>query len=172
MNAIDPDGRYIISKEQAKKYPKLNLYLQKGIQGILNNPKIIHALRVAGRFNDEQIKEMVTYGKGPIINVTNTDDSYGYFTPDRNSKTLNINEEIVEELESSEGIDADVCLFLTAVTILHESAHYGDDLAGNPEGEKGKMEKYLRSLPMEKLLQNQMSRNIFQVFIINHKLKI
>ena len=136
VNAIDPDGRYIISKEQAKKYPKLNLYLQKGIHGILDNPKIMHALRVAGRFNDEQIKEMVTYGKGPIINITNTDDNYGFFTPDTNSKTLNINEDIVKELESSEGYDADICLFLTAVTILHESAHYGDDLAGNPEGEK------------------------------------
>ena len=133
---IDPDGRYIISKEQAKKYPRLNLYLQKGIQGILDNPKIMAALRYAGRFTDEQIKEMVTYGKGPTINVQNIGDRYGYFDPNKNSETLNIDEEIVKELESAEGFDADIYLFLTAVTILHESAHYGDDLAGNPEGNK------------------------------------
>ena len=134
VNKIDPDGRYIISKEQAEKYPRLNLYLQKGIQGILDNPKIMDALRYAGRFSDNQIKEMVTYGKGPIINVTNTDGSYGYFTPKSNSKTLNIDEETVKKLEDAKGFDADIYLFLVAVTILHESSHYGDDLAGNPEG--------------------------------------
>ncbi len=133
---VDPDGRYVISKELAKKYPKLDIYLRKGIQGITKNPKIMHALRIAGRFTDDQIKDMVTYGKGPIINVMHIDGYYGYFVPDENSNTLNINEDIVKELESAEGLDSDISLFLTAVTILHESAHYGDDIAGNKEGEK------------------------------------
>ena len=136
VNAVDPDGRYIISKEQAKKYPRLNLYLQKGIQGILKNPTIMKALRIAGRFTDKQIKEMVTYGKGPTINVTSMeDDTYGFFTPGINSTTLNISESIVNDLEKAKGFDSDIKLFFLAVTILHESAHYGDDLAGNVEGE-------------------------------------
>lgn len=64
------------------------------------------------------------------------DGVYGSFTPNRNSKTLNISESIVKELESAKDFDAVTCLFVTAVTILHESAHYGDDLAGNPNGAK------------------------------------
>ena len=133
---IDPDGRYTISKEQAKKYPRLNLYLQKGIQGILDNPKIMYALRVAGRFTNDEIKEMVTFGRGPTINVTHiVNDGDGSFDPGINSTTLNISEDLVNRLEQEEGITADVYLFLTAVTILHESAHYGDDIKGNPEGD-------------------------------------
>ena len=132
---IDPDGRYILSEEQAKKYPRLNQYLQKGIQGILDNPKIMHALRVAGRFNDEQIKEMVTYGKGPIINVEDLHGLFGKYNRGVNSKMLRISEKWVNKLENSKGFDSDVYLFLTAVTILHESSHYGDDLAGEPDGE-------------------------------------
>lgn len=132
---VDSDGRFILSKELAKKYPRLNLYLEKGIQGIFKNPKIMKALRIGGRFTDKQIKEMVTYGKGPTIDVAQLEDgTYGSFTPRINSTTLNINEDIVKELESAEGFDADVCLFFTAVTILHEFAHYGDDLAGDVEG--------------------------------------
>ena len=135
MNAVDPDGRFIISKEQAKKYPRLNLYLQKGIQGILKNPTIMKALRIAGRFTDRQIKEMLTYGKGPTVNVTQViGNNDGYFDPEENSKALNISDNIVNYLESAEGFDADVALFLVGVTILHELAHYGDYLAGSPEG--------------------------------------
>lgn len=135
VNRIDPDGRFIISKEQAKEYPKLNLYLQKGIQGILDNPKIMYALRIAGRFTNEEIKEMVTYGKGPTINVTHiVNDHYGSFDSGINSTTLNINEDIVNRLEKAEGREAEVYLFITAVSILHESAHYGDDLKGSPDG--------------------------------------
>ena len=94
------------------------------------------ALRIAGRFTDKQIKEMVTYWKGPTINVTSMeDDTYGFFTPGINSTTLNISESIVNDLEKAKGFDSDIKLFFLAVTILHESAHYGDDLAGNVEGE-------------------------------------
>ena len=133
---IDPDGKYIISKEQAKKYPKLNLYLQKGIQGILENPTIMYALRVAGRFTNEEIKEMVTYGKGPTINVTHIlNDGDGSFDSGINSTTLNISEDMVNRLEKAEGFEAEVCLFITVVIILHESAHYGDDQKGNPVSE-------------------------------------
>ena len=134
MRFIDPDGRYILSEEQAKKYPRLNLYLKKGIQGILDNPKIMHALRVAGRFNDEQIKEMVKYGKGPKIYVEDLHGSLGKFNRGENSETLRISEGMINKLENSKGFDADVYLFLTAVTILHESSHYGDNLAGEPDG--------------------------------------
>ena len=134
---VDPDGRFYISREQAKQYPRLNQYLQKGIQGILNNPAIMKALRIAGRFTNEQIKEMVKYGKGPTINVTQLEKGYyGLFNPGINSTTLNISEDIVNELEHAEGFDAVVSLFLVGVTILHEFSHYGDDLAGNLERDR------------------------------------
>ena len=139
---IDPDGRFVLSKEQAKKYPRLNLYLQKGIQGILDNPKIMHALRVAGRFTNEQIKEMVTYGQGPTINVTPLESQYGFFISGINSTTLNIDEYTVNELENAEGFDAVESLFFIGVTILHEFSHYGDDLAGNPEEDREDGEVY------------------------------
>ena len=142
VNLVDPDGRFVLSKEQAKKYPRLNLYLQKGIQGILDNPKIMHALRVAGRFTNEQIKEMVTYGQGPTINVTPLESQYGFFISGINSTTLNIDEYTVNELENAEGFDAVVSLFFIGVTILHEFSHYGDDLAGNPEEDREDGEVY------------------------------
>ena len=94
----------------------------------------MHALRVAGRFNDEQIKEMVKYGKGPKIYVEDLHGSLGKFNRGENSETLRISEGMINKLENSKGFDADVYLFLTAVTILHESSHYGDNLAGEPDG--------------------------------------
>ena len=95
------------------------------------------ALCIAGRFTNEQIKEMVKYGKGPTINVTQLEKGYyGLFNPGINSTTLNISEDIVNELEHAEGFDAVVSLFLVGVTILHEFSHYGDDLAGNLERDR------------------------------------
>ena len=96
----------------------------------------MYALRVAGRFTNEEIKEMVTYGKGPTINVTHIlNDGDGSFDSGINSTTLNISEDMVNRLEKAERFEAEVCLFITVVIILHESAHYGDDQKGNTEGD-------------------------------------
>ena len=95
------------------------------------------ALRVAGRFTNKQIKEMVKYGKGPTINVTQMEKgTYGLFMAENNSTTLNISEDIVNELEQAEGFDTVISLFFLGVTILHEFSHYGDDLAGNPDSDR------------------------------------
>lgn len=80
---------------------------------------------------------MLTYGKGPIINVTPLrDNEEGLFKPNEKSNILNINKNTVNWLESTEGIETDVALFIVGVTILHEFAHYGDDLSGNPDKDR------------------------------------
>ncbi|MFZ1749146.1 MAG: hypothetical protein WAU01_03100, partial [Saprospiraceae bacterium] len=78
---VDPDGQYELPAAQAKKYQRLNHYLKNGIQDIANNKQIVGALKKYGEFTDKQINEVLTYGKGPKINVTDLKDAYGEFSP-------------------------------------------------------------------------------------------
>lgn len=121
---------------------------------------------------------MFTWGKGPTIKPSDlgpiniekgilglTGGIKGDPAP------LMINMELFEELEKAEGRDRDYWLFLIAVTILHETVHYGyiqnglttetleegNDFEKNAYGEVVKMKNYKRI--MDQWLEKRLSRS-------------
>jgi len=66
--------------------------------------------------------------------------AYGEFTPGIGSNELRIDEGLVNRLEAAKGKEKRNLKFLTAVTVIHEHTHYGDDQNGiDTPGEEGNM---------------------------------
>jgi RHS repeat-associated protein len=133
VNYVDYNGEFILPKEFIAKFQRLANYLKNDVQGILQNKKIVNALKKHGGFSDAQLKEIFTWGKGPIVTPQEIppigfDDGVeipvaGRF--DGVKEGLAINIDYVAELEKATGKDRDYMLFFVAVTILHESVHFG-----------------------------------------------
>ena len=124
---IDPTGCFIISKENAKRYPKFNVYLYNGIEQIINNQHIMKHLIKYSEQSEDQIKRDFEYGKGSYINVFKFEDNaYGYFDASESKSTLNLDSDYVSRLETSSNLNSEIALFIIGVTILHEYVHYGD----------------------------------------------
>jgi len=144
-NSTDVNGDFILPAQFREKYKRLSQYLERGVQGILGNQKIVNSLKKHGGFSDAQIREILTWDKGPVVSPTEIlplkfDDGtevavYGAYL---GGPSLLINVDLLAELEQAQGRDRDYMLFLVAVTILHESVHYGYFRNGlTDEGEEG-----------------------------------
>ena len=144
---IDPTGCFIISKENAERYPKLNAYLYNRIKQITKNQHIMKHLIKYSEQSEDQIKRDFEYGKGPYINVFKFEDNaYGYFDASESKSTLNLDSDYVNMLETSSNLNSEIALFIIEVTILHEYVHYGDaqdgiDLTGE-EGDQFEIATY------------------------------
>ncbi len=139
---VDINGQFILPSEFLQKYSSLANYLQNEIQGILENKRIVGALKEFGGFSDDQLKKAFTWGKGPVVNIQKMGGEYleilGVSGGVKGATYMGINVDLVEELQSAKGMDRDYLLFLTAVTILHEYVHNGyveNELTA--EGEEG-----------------------------------
>ncbi|WP_299462328.1 hypothetical protein [uncultured Microscilla sp.] len=122
----------------AKLYPRLTHYLKNGIKDVLNVPAIVKAMKKYGQLTKANLKEGLTWGKGPSLVIKPLAGAIGSFSPGIGSQELNIDEDTVKELENAKGNDRDIYLFLVGETILHEYIHYGDDQDGvDYPGEEG-----------------------------------
>ncbi len=142
INNIDFNGDFILPKEFLNKFKKLASYLKHDIQHILENKKIVDALKKHGGFSDAQLKEAFTWNKGPIvkpfeIGTLKYDDGVeiivdGQYANDNGRFKMLINIDLVEALEKATGKDSDDMLFYLAVVILHETVHHGADINKTP----------------------------------------
>ena len=120
-------------------YPKLTEYLINRFPNIVNVPKIINTIKLITGLSDSQIKEDLTWGKGPIIHITQLDNftsrtsdkTVGLFTrsePD----VVHLDIDYVNELENliTDQSQEDAFLFFLGTTLLHEYVHYGDNQDG------------------------------------------
>jgi RHS repeat-associated protein len=132
VNNVDINGNFILPQAFIERYKHAAQYLQNGIQGILDNRRIVDALKKHGGFSDKQLREVLTWGKGPTVepyDLGRLDIKHpalgltGGRKGDAAPLLININ--MFEELEKAEVKDKEYWLFLIAVTILHESVHYG-----------------------------------------------
>ena len=128
---LDFNGDYEMDPKDYKKYEKLAHYLAYDIQGVLNNKQVTGALKKYGQFTDKQLKQNFKWGQGPIIIIEKMTGKFGYYTPGSGSKEIHLNQDYVEMLEKMPaGKTRDALLFLIAITIMHETVHYGDDRDG------------------------------------------
>ena len=126
-NNVDYNGEFILPKAFLNRFQRIAQYLASDIQGILNNKRIVNALKKHGGFTDKQLKEAFTWGQGPTLTPGNfaDPDILGITGGVPGDVSISINIDLFEALEKAEGKDRDYLLFLTAVTILHEYVHYG-----------------------------------------------
>ena len=128
---LDFNGDYEMDPKDYKKYEGLAHYLAYGIQGVLDNKQVVGALKKYGQFTDKQIKQNFKWGQGPKIVIEKMTGKFGFYKPGTGSKEIHLNQDYVEMLEKmSPGKERDALLFLMAITIMHETVHYGDDQDG------------------------------------------
>lgn len=128
---LDFNGDYEMEPRDYKKYEALAHYLAYGIQGVLENKHVVGALKKYGQFTDKQLKQNFKWGHGPKIVIEKMTGKLGYYTPGVGSKEIHLNQDYVEMLEKMpSGKERDALLFLIAITIMHETVHYGDDQDG------------------------------------------
>jgi RHS repeat-associated protein len=130
--SIDKNGEYQFpaGSNYETKYPKLTAYLKNDIQDILSNPKVLEAFMKYGQFTKEQAAEVLKWREGPTIKIVQT-NNYGFFNASVDPDVINVSEDLIKKLESAlSNEDAEAVLFVTGVTILHETVHLGDNKDG------------------------------------------
>ncbi|MBD3329382.1 hypothetical protein GF357_02715 [Candidatus Dojkabacteria bacterium] len=124
----DEDGRFEL--DNAQDYARLALYLQKAIDNLLMNNRIMTGLRFYGDFSTSQIANDFQWGKGPKIVVVQDLESGGLDAQGMYSKsspgTIYLDKEFVQSLENASSEDADAMLLWVISTLLHEYVHLGD----------------------------------------------
>lgn len=128
-----------LARLYAEKYPLFTKYLQENIQkDVQNSAAIMHGLikYSNGGLNKDNIKEDLTFGKGPTIVIKDLDIPNltvdGHYENEKGVHTLYINEKIIAEFEKAAANPkanekAKQALLLGGVsTVLHEYVHYGD----------------------------------------------
>lgn len=129
-----------MSAGDQKKYPKMKQYVKDALPQVVNVPIIVSAMDKIGQINKSRLKQVLTWGQGPMLKVTVLNGAYGEFTPDINSNEIRLDENMVKEFEAGRGmVNARAGrVYLLGVTILHELVHWGDDQDGiDRPGEEG-----------------------------------
>ena len=141
---MDPTGEFEIDAATAAKYPKYASFLKNLAKDYAAKPtEFKKAFKQYSHLSDAEIKEVLTYGKGPKIEVKDLDSDYsdvnGRTKYKKNSKTgllenLNggkglilIDDDVVNKLEKAKTVDEKAgAKILVESTTLHETTHYGD----------------------------------------------
>jgi len=147
---IDVAGKYKYPKAKAaeykRDYPILTSYLQNHIaKNVMSNGVITDALiadagykggiygpKTENNLNCNNLQEAVTWNKGPNIVIVDNpggmQGSDGYY--DKGTNTIFISKKNAKQLEKASPEDRQAALLGVFSTILHETAHYGDELDG------------------------------------------
>lgn len=137
---IDVDGKYILDSKYASTYSVFYNYINNyvnsdvmgstGIKSGLNNYS-------GGNLTDEAINLATTNGHEPAVVFTDAPggkpDASGKYKQGENegdAGTIYINTKLAKQLQDASSEDANAALFMIFVTLLHETAHYGDYLDG------------------------------------------
>jgi len=146
---IDPNGMFEIDKKTAEENPELVKYLKTMVTDWNNKSSDFkNAFYETSGLNEEQVIEMLTYGKGPKIEVANLDVeedgeciqmNQGLTVSSRNTdgKQSNVNNgkglikldknNTVFFLENASTMgDKQAAITLVESTLYHEGTHYGN----------------------------------------------
>ncbi|PXX95162.1 hypothetical protein DF185_22550, partial [Marinifilum breve] len=148
---IDPDGMFEVDKETAKKYPDLVKFLQGMLEAWNNkSDEFKQAFYDTSGLTSEQTTEMLTYGKGPKLEVTELDKDTnndgkidrkvnGTTSIKKNRQTgelknaadgqglIRLDNDVVGMLENSKSDnDKWVGGIMVESTLYHEGTHFGN----------------------------------------------
>jgi RHS repeat-associated protein len=141
---MDPDGNFEIDAQTARNNPKLAAYL-KGLKDVFINKSddFKQAFYGASGLTEEETIEMLTYGKGPKLEVENLDtdskkiNGVTLMARDPESgegKNVNggkglikLDDEVAAMLENSMTVgEEEVGTIMVESTLFHEGTHYGN----------------------------------------------
>ncbi|MFZ5553171.1 MAG: DUF6443 domain-containing protein [Bacteroidota bacterium] len=125
---IEENGNFRMTKRQQRKHPQLTNML-KNIESVVHNdPKTWEAFKNTLKLTDDQVYEIIKWGKGPKIKVkANIKDRNGIqidgVTKNRNKILLN-----KDNIDRLEGItpaiwSEDATVFKVFALVLHEAQH-------------------------------------------------
>ncbi|UFH56095.1 hypothetical protein [Spirosoma sp. KNUC1025] len=118
-------------------YPKFtNLVKNNIVDYVINNPKVLNALKTFSGLSEEKIRELLAFGKGPRIIIKQISNpaywmkegyTYGYFKYNENPNAINIDYKTIQayEIENAWPELEKAWFILLANLIIHETAHYG-----------------------------------------------
>jgi len=151
ISLIDKGGQFKfnpqLQKNNKENYsPILEKYLAENLKNdVINSPILMASLIKHGKFTEAQIKEGLTWGKGPEIIIDeiafDAGGFYNYSSTDKPNEFFSINVNLVKLLESSSDEDKQAALLAVVSTILHEYVHYGDDLNSPNSDKRGQGKK-------------------------------
>jgi len=136
INTIDPDGNYEVPATFTNAHPEFAKFIRNGFKEILNNDRIMAGLQAKGHLSRSQVEKVLSDDSGPQINsmklipkIINGHAVERFGNYDGNVISLSV--DLLNEFKSAIGSDRDALLFLLAVTLLHETVHYGNQIAKN-----------------------------------------
>lgn len=153
--AAFPFVKYPEGSSYVSLYPKLTEYLKNQIPKVANIPKIVNAINEFTQLPNDEIKNALKWGEGPILHVqqlnnypgcsTCGSDTVGYF--DKNNPTnIYIDVDYVNLIENGNvtETDDDAYIFFLGTTILHELVHWGEhnNESFTYDGEEGRHFEY------------------------------
>ncbi|MGH6912376.1 MAG: hypothetical protein ACREH3_01560, partial [Geminicoccales bacterium] len=136
-------------KADETKYPKLYKFVKDELPEVVKNPKIVKAMKKYGEIGKLGLRIVLIYGLPPTVKVATLPDACGEFTPSDKAKSneIRISKALVEKFEK----DTKKYNKLVEATLLHELAHWGDNIDGKDlpgeEGEKFEKEAYGHVVP-------------------------
>lgn len=117
-------NQFILDIITQKKYPKFTTLIKELKSIVLNDKKILDALKLWSGFSQNEILEKLEFGEGPEIVVKDLTGKYGYFNKSENPNVINIDASWVRGLESANLLSTrQATAFLLGVTVLHEFVH-------------------------------------------------
>ncbi len=136
---IDKSGLYKISAADQSKSEMFTSYLKKQIKDdVLKSENIMNGLMKYGQLNQEDISRLLTFGKGPTIEIVDKlpFNAEGYYTGGQDG-VIQISQKLIDNLNSSNPEDKEAALLWLSSTLLHETVHFGDWQDGNPDDNQG-----------------------------------
>ncbi len=110
-------------------YPLITSVLRDELPNMANDQFLVNALMEYGSLTEEQIKDALTWGKGPIIELGNTNPGWGKFSngeDDSDTNIISLHWDLEEIFNVYPDVSKDALKFFIAITVLHELTHYGD----------------------------------------------
>lgn len=117
-------NQFILDIITQKKYPKFTTLIKELKSIVLNDKKILDALKLWSGFSQNEILEKLEFGEVPEIVVKDLTGKYGYFNKSENPNVINIDASWVRGLEFANLLSTrQATAFLLGVTVIHEFVH-------------------------------------------------
>jgi hypothetical protein len=136
---LNSEFRFPKDSNYATKYPKTYNLVKKLYDNSLNIPGILDCLKSYSHMTNQELFDALTFGKGPVIKISDINSNhigptrYGFFNAS-DPNTINLDSKIVTDYENGVGLSEKSLSFFLALTILHETVHYGNTVAQFNEG--------------------------------------
>lgn len=136
---VDEGGMYKLRASDKAKSKLFTAYLRTGVTEVLKSNVLMGALMKHSQLSREQIETALTWNNGPTVEIIKKQEGDvmwdGNYTGGKDGR-IQIDERLIDILNSASAEDRQAALLYVVSTLLHETVHYGDNQDGNIEDNK------------------------------------